>query len=572
MSRALCAALSADALAPSDSSTIAADGDSSVPGHPSRGKQSPSSVSPASVYPPWGSSLVETPQRRTAASKGPLADPQAPRGHQNSRRVRPPPTHTPCVCVDFCRTFVPALGFRTCPGLECWPCGTFRSALDTDPHTLCPACRGQRCDRGNKCSKCCEWSASQRERFGRRQEKLKRDVSPKVSSKGENPKAVSSASRSSPGAPARSAFSERLSCIDVVVLNSSSSALSADTPASSDSSAITANCASPVPVHPSTGKQSLLVRPPLCLGGVPSKLVKRLLFGSSACSTQPSPAEESSHPSSSDSRPSPSPGPSLDDAAASPQTSALDSSVDRARFPSVDVCPSKRLVSVSDLPTCRSFASHRPSDLPSPFLTPVLRLPARCETMCHSPSRDPTTRLPRAPSPTRPVQSSPPCQHACAPAKPSAARQRSLTACQHSPARQCSPAHQCSVVTSALQHDTAHQYISALLRTRALQLASAVLRVGVLLRVSSFLRVSALLHASSLQLASGRPSTRDRPRACTSAIARAPAIAHVPVPAPAHAMAHAPEIAHASALSSALLCESALLRASPSRLVSAPLR
>ncbi|XP_068250663.1 serine/arginine repetitive matrix protein 1-like [Palaemon carinicauda] len=38
---------------------------------------------------------------------------------------------------------------RTCPGLPGRPCGTFMSAVDTDPHTLCPHCRGQWCDSGN---------------------------------------------------------------------------------------------------------------------------------------------------------------------------------------------------------------------------------------------------------------------------------------------------------------------------------------------------------------------------------------------------------------------------------------
>ncbi|XP_068238358.1 serine/arginine repetitive matrix protein 1-like [Palaemon carinicauda] len=41
---------------------------------------------------------------------------------------------------------------RTCPGVPKRPCGTFMSSLETDPHALCPLCRGQRCDRENVCS------------------------------------------------------------------------------------------------------------------------------------------------------------------------------------------------------------------------------------------------------------------------------------------------------------------------------------------------------------------------------------------------------------------------------------
>ncbi|XP_068233390.1 serine/arginine repetitive matrix protein 5-like [Palaemon carinicauda] len=42
---------------------------------------------------------------------------------------------------------------RTCPGLPDCPCGTFMSTVETDPHTLCPYCRGQRCESDNKCGR-----------------------------------------------------------------------------------------------------------------------------------------------------------------------------------------------------------------------------------------------------------------------------------------------------------------------------------------------------------------------------------------------------------------------------------
>ncbi|XP_068238290.1 uncharacterized protein [Palaemon carinicauda] len=41
---------------------------------------------------------------------------------------------------------------RTCPGVPKRSCGTFMSSLETDPHALCPLCRGQRCDKENVCS------------------------------------------------------------------------------------------------------------------------------------------------------------------------------------------------------------------------------------------------------------------------------------------------------------------------------------------------------------------------------------------------------------------------------------
>ncbi|XP_068238351.1 neurofilament heavy polypeptide-like [Palaemon carinicauda] len=41
---------------------------------------------------------------------------------------------------------------RTCPGLPKRSCGTFMSSLETDPHALCPLCRGQRCDKENVCT------------------------------------------------------------------------------------------------------------------------------------------------------------------------------------------------------------------------------------------------------------------------------------------------------------------------------------------------------------------------------------------------------------------------------------
>ncbi|XP_068210448.1 uncharacterized protein [Palaemon carinicauda] len=68
---------------------------------------------------------------------------------------------------------------RTSPGLPNRPCGTFMSSLETDPHALCPLCRGQRCDKENVCSEGRDLSASQWEKFGRRRKKKpKRDRSP----------------------------------------------------------------------------------------------------------------------------------------------------------------------------------------------------------------------------------------------------------------------------------------------------------------------------------------------------------------------------------------------------------
>ncbi|XP_068219759.1 neurofilament heavy polypeptide-like [Palaemon carinicauda] len=101
---------------------------------------------------------------------------------------------------------------RKCPGLPDRPCGTYMSAIDTDPHTLCLYCRGQRCDSNNVCGECREWSTSQWERFSRRWKKSKRDISlSKVSFKRENPKDSSSVAQTSSEAPTRSASPERSS-------------------------------------------------------------------------------------------------------------------------------------------------------------------------------------------------------------------------------------------------------------------------------------------------------------------------------------------------------------------------
>ncbi|XP_068227691.1 ras-associated and pleckstrin homology domains-containing protein 1-like [Palaemon carinicauda] len=79
----------ADAPAPPDSPAVSADLVSPVPDNLSRGKPSPTSVSPVSVSLPQGSSLIETALQRTSAAHGQLADPTAPRGHLR-RRARPP--------------------------------------------------------------------------------------------------------------------------------------------------------------------------------------------------------------------------------------------------------------------------------------------------------------------------------------------------------------------------------------------------------------------------------------------------------------------------------------------------
>ncbi|XP_068232582.1 uncharacterized protein [Palaemon carinicauda] len=99
---------------------------------------------------------------------------------------------------------------RTCPGIAGRPCGTFMSAMDTDPHTLCPQCRGRRCDQENKCNECREWSASQWERFGRqRKKKSKRDCSPSgVALKEEGSRDSSFAAQTSSEAPPRPAPKE----------------------------------------------------------------------------------------------------------------------------------------------------------------------------------------------------------------------------------------------------------------------------------------------------------------------------------------------------------------------------
>ncbi|XP_068223785.1 uncharacterized protein [Palaemon carinicauda] len=97
---------------------------------------------------------------------------------------------------------------RKCPGLPYQPCGAYMSAVETDPHTLCPFCRGQRCDDDKVCR---EWSTSQWERFSRRRKKKsKRDLSlSRVSLKTENSKDSSSVARTSSEAPARSVSRER---------------------------------------------------------------------------------------------------------------------------------------------------------------------------------------------------------------------------------------------------------------------------------------------------------------------------------------------------------------------------
>ncbi|XP_068221849.1 uncharacterized protein [Palaemon carinicauda] len=86
------------------------------------------------------------------------------------------------------------------------------SAEDTDPHTLCPQCRGQRCERENTCSECREWSAFQWEKFGRRRKKKsKKDRCPSGATlKKEGSKDSSSAARTSSEAPTRSVSHERL--------------------------------------------------------------------------------------------------------------------------------------------------------------------------------------------------------------------------------------------------------------------------------------------------------------------------------------------------------------------------
>ncbi|XP_068237157.1 proline-rich protein 36-like [Palaemon carinicauda] len=77
---------------------------------------------------------------------------------------------------------------RTCPGLPGRPCGAFMTAVDTDPHTLCPHCRGQRCDSSNVCIECREWSTYQWEGFPRRRKKkAKSDSLPRGSSLTETP-------------------------------------------------------------------------------------------------------------------------------------------------------------------------------------------------------------------------------------------------------------------------------------------------------------------------------------------------------------------------------------------------
>ncbi|XP_068243916.1 uncharacterized protein [Palaemon carinicauda] len=108
------------------------------------------------------------------------------------------------------------------------------------------------------------------------------------------------------------------------------------------------------------GRLHRRARQPLSLRGRPSPTVKRHLFGTSASSSQPSPAEESLLQSFLGPRPSPFPGPSPDDAATSPPTSVLDPSVDRSQSPPVDVRPSKGHIPVPVLPVA----------LPSPFLSP----------------------------------------------------------------------------------------------------------------------------------------------------------------------------------------------------------
>ncbi|XP_068228027.1 uncharacterized protein [Palaemon carinicauda] len=57
-----------------------------------------------------------------------------------------------CKEPRVCGKLASTLTMRTCPGLPKRSCGTFMSSLETDPHTLCPLCRGQRCDKGNVCS------------------------------------------------------------------------------------------------------------------------------------------------------------------------------------------------------------------------------------------------------------------------------------------------------------------------------------------------------------------------------------------------------------------------------------
>ena len=57
---------------------------------------------------------------------------------------------------------------RRCPGTG-KPCGQYLSKVETDPHSLCTKCRGQKCCPGTMCSECVSWDAAQWKKFvGRR--------------------------------------------------------------------------------------------------------------------------------------------------------------------------------------------------------------------------------------------------------------------------------------------------------------------------------------------------------------------------------------------------------------------
>ena len=57
---------------------------------------------------------------------------------------------------------------RLCAGLGGKPCSRRMSSLERDPHTLCPTCRGQSCDRTRTCNVCCTWDINQWQRYDSR--------------------------------------------------------------------------------------------------------------------------------------------------------------------------------------------------------------------------------------------------------------------------------------------------------------------------------------------------------------------------------------------------------------------
>ena len=54
---------------------------------------------------------------------------------------------------------------RRCPGIGDKTCGQYRSNSETDPHTLCHRCRGQKCSVDNTCDQCVSWDPTQWKKF-----------------------------------------------------------------------------------------------------------------------------------------------------------------------------------------------------------------------------------------------------------------------------------------------------------------------------------------------------------------------------------------------------------------------